>query len=82
MNSVHSLTSVTASQIIGEIVALPPSERAEVIRFASRFNTGGSLNGDELAALASRMVESRDLAEKDALWLEIERGFYGETKSG
>jgi hypothetical protein len=68
---------MTASQIIDEIVALPPVERAEVIRFARSLDINVQLSGDELTALASRLAETTDASQAMALRDSIEQGFYG-----
>lgn len=68
---------MTASQIIGEIVALPPSERAEVIRFARSMEADRLLSGNELAALAAKLVSADDSTTVSVLRESIERGFYG-----
>ena len=68
---------MTASQIIGEIVALPPAERAEVIRFACGLDGQRLLNGEELAALAEQLTEAGNSPGADVLREKIERGFYG-----
>lgn len=68
---------MTAAQIIEEIVALPPSERAAVIRFTRTIDTTGQLSAKELSALASRLTETADASQALVLRDSIERGFYG-----
>jgi hypothetical protein len=68
---------VTARQIIGEVVALPPAERAEVIRFACRLDGQRLLNGEELTALAEQLTEAGNSPRAAVLREDIERGFYG-----
>jgi len=69
---------VTAGQIIEEIETLPPSEQAEVIRFAYRLDAQRQLTGPELSSLAQRMVAATDPADAAALRTVISKGFYGE----
>jgi hypothetical protein len=69
---------MTASQIIGEIAALPMAERAEVIRFARSLDAEHPLSGNELAALAERLPESTSPAQVSLLRDQIECGFYGQ----
>lgn len=68
---------MTATQIIGEIVALPAVERAEVIRFARSLEAEGMLNGAALTNLGERLAATRDAAEAQVLRDSIETGFYG-----
>lgn len=70
---------MTAAQIIEEIVALPPSERAAVIRFTRTIDTTGQLSAKELSALASRLADTSDATEVPVLRDFIERGFYGQA---
>ena len=70
---------MTASQVIDEIVALPPGEQAKVIRFAAHLESRPQLTGDELAALAQRLADAADVAEASVLRDEIVRGFYGQA---
>ena len=72
---------MTAAQIIDEIVALPPSERAAVIRFTRTIDTTGQLSGKELSALASRLADTSDATEVSVLRDSIERGFYGQKSN-
>lgn len=69
---------MTASQVIHELESLPPSEQAEVIRFAYKLDTKRKLSGRELTALAERMTAATDPAEAARIRSEIARGFYGE----
>ena len=68
---------MTASQIIEEIRRLRPEEQLGVIRFAYELDAERQLTGDELSALAERMVNATDPAEQARLREEIMRGFYG-----
>ncbi len=63
--------------MIEEIQQLTPSEQAEVIRFAYRLDAERMLSGKELGALAQRMIENPDPAEKLKIREELTRGFYG-----
>ena len=69
--------TVTATELMKQIVALPRGELAEVIRFAYRLDAERKLSGPELSALAERMVASSDAGETARLRSEIMRGFYG-----
>jgi hypothetical protein len=69
--------SMTASQIIHELEALPPAEQAVVIRFAYRLDAGRQLTGPELSSLAEKMVRAPDPAEAALVRDAIARGFYG-----
>lgn len=68
---------MTASQIIEEIASLPPEEQAKVVRFAYRLDAERRLTGEELSALAERMVATTDPTQAAMLREEITRGFYG-----
>lgn len=68
---------MSATEIIGEIQRLQPTEQAEVIQFAYRLDAERMLSGKELAALAQRMIEDSDPAEKLRIREELTRGFYG-----
>ncbi|MSU24710.1 MAG: hypothetical protein EXS32_12925 [Opitutus sp.] len=70
---------MTATEVMKQIVALPPGEQAEVIRFAYRLDAERKLSGPELSALAECMVASPDAGETARLRSEIMRGFYGGT---
>ena len=66
-----------AVEIIEEIKRLPKVEQNRVIEFAR--NPGNRmLTGEELGALAKRMVDAKDPVEADCLNEEIVRGFYGD----
>jgi hypothetical protein len=69
---------MTAAEIIEEIKRLPETERSQVIEFARHAGEGLPLSGEELGALAKRMVEAGDTAEANRLQQEIVRGFYGD----
>jgi hypothetical protein len=75
------LRGVTASQIIEEIKRLDPKEQVGVIRFAYQLDAERQLTGKELSALAERMVNTSDPAEKARVREEIVRGFYGERQN-
>ena len=68
---------MSAREIIGEIQRLPPSEQAEVIRFAYRLDAERMLSGKELGALAQRMINTTDPMEKIKIREQLTRGFYG-----
>jgi hypothetical protein len=68
---------MTASQIIAEIVSLPPDDQAEVIRFACRLEVERRLTSGELTALAERLTEATDPTERTLLREEMARDFYG-----
>ena len=72
---------MTASQIIEEIKRLDPKEQVGVIRFAYQLDAERRLTGKELSALAQRMVNTSDPAEKAKVREEIVRGFYGERRN-
>ena len=63
---------MSASEIIQEIQRLPAAERQKVITALNR-----GLSPEELGALAERMVNASDPAERQALAEELERGWYG-----
>ena len=69
--------SVSAVRVIEEIQQLTPSEQAEVIQFAYRLDAERMLSGHEIGALAKRMIEASDPAEKLRIREELTRGFYG-----
>ena len=75
--SLNIVRQMRASEIIGEIQRLSPSEQAEVIQFAYRLDAERMLSGKELAALAQRMIDAADPAEKLRIREELTRGFYG-----
>jgi hypothetical protein len=68
---------MTAKAVIEEIKHLPPGEQSRVIQFALELARTRSLAGDELSALARRMVESNDPAEVEKLKTALSHGFYG-----
>ena len=68
---------MTAKAVIEEIKHLPPGEQSRVIQFALELARTRRLAGDELSALARRMVESDDLAEVEKLKTALSHGFYG-----
>ena len=68
---------MTASEIIGEIAALPPEEQVKVVKFAYRLDAGRQLSGPELSQLAKGLVEETDPAKIALLRQALTRGFYG-----
>jgi hypothetical protein len=80
LKRVAVLCDVTASQIIEEIKRLDPKEQIGVIRFAYQLDAERRLTGKELSALAERMVNTSDPAEKARVCEEIVRGFYGQRQ--
>jgi hypothetical protein len=70
---------MSAVEIIQEIHRLPDAEKQKVKRFALLNLEPGQLSGEQLGALAQRMVDAKDPAEADRLQEEIVRGFYGEA---
>lgn len=68
---------MTAAKIIEEIKNLPPDQQAEVIRFTCKLDAERKLTGDELSALAKRMIEATDPAKAALVREAIIRGFYG-----
>jgi hypothetical protein len=71
--------SMTATEIIREIDALPPAELAEVVRHTKKLDQCRPLSGAELTELARRMVEASDPAEADRLREALVKGFYGDA---
>lgn len=69
---------MTAAKVIEEILHLPREEQSRVLDFALELKRKRQLSGNELTALAQRMVDSNDPAEVEKLKLEITRGFYGD----
>jgi hypothetical protein len=69
--------SMTATAVIEEIKHLPPGEQSRVIQFAVELARTRQLAGNELSALAQRMVESDDPAEVEKLKSALTHGFYG-----
>ena len=76
--SCGSIGSVTAAQIIEEIKRLDPKEQLGVIRFAYQLDAERHLSGNELSALAERMVNTTDAVEAARVRESIVRGFYGQ----
>jgi hypothetical protein len=68
---------MSAQQIIDAIKELPPEQRAEVVRFARRYETVQQLTPGELGTLADRLAEATDPAEIARLDSAIVNGFYG-----
>jgi hypothetical protein len=68
---------VSADQIIEEIRRLDPKEQLSVIRFAYQLDAERKLTGNELSSLATRLIETNDLAEAAMIRETIIRGFYG-----
>ena len=68
---------MTVAQIIAEIQRLPLGEQAEIIRFAYKLDAERRLTGEELSALAERMVKCSDAKEGGIVREAIVRGFYG-----
>ena len=69
---------MNAAEIIERIQRLPEAEKEKVRRFARLNLERGQLAGEQLGALAKRMIEMGDPKEADRLEQEIIRGFYGE----
>lgn len=68
---------MNAQQIIGEIAALPPEERAEVLRFTHHLEAEQQLSPSEIRALAERLSVSTNPDQINALREQITQGFYG-----
>jgi hypothetical protein len=68
---------MSAAQIIEAIKQLPPTEQAEVIRFARELDGERQLGAEELEALGRRLAGATDPAEVERLTDELVRGFYG-----
>ena len=69
---------MTAAKVIEEIMHLPREEQSRVLEFALELKRQRQLSGQELSALAQRMVDADDPAEVERLKSEITRGFYGD----
>ncbi len=69
---------MTAAKVIEEILQLPREEQSRVLEFVIELARKRQLSGEELSALAQRMVDSNDPAEVERLKSEITRGFYGD----
>jgi hypothetical protein len=70
---------MSAAEIIEQIQRLPEGEKEKVRRFARLKLEAGQLSGEQLGALAQRMIEAPDAEEADRLEQEIIRGFYGDA---
>lgn len=68
---------MSTQQIIEAIKELPPEQRAEVLRFARRYETVPQLSPEELGALADRLASATDPSEIARLESAIVNGFYG-----
>ncbi len=68
---------MSSAQIIEAIKQLPPTEQAEVMRFAREFDAERQLSPDELETLGRRLAETTDPAEVKRLTDDLVRGFYG-----
>jgi hypothetical protein len=68
---------MSALEIIEQIQRLPESEQEKVKRFARLNLEPGQLSGEQIGALARRMIETNDPKEADRLEQDIIRGFYG-----
>ncbi len=71
------VSNMTASAVIEQIKHLPPGEQSRVIQFAVELARTRRLAGNELSALAQRMVDSDDPAEIEKLKSALANGFYG-----
>lgn len=69
---------MTATQIMHEIECLPPAEQEKVVRFARQLPAKKPLSGDELTAMAQRMVDAPDAATAQRLKADLIKGFYGD----
>lgn len=69
---------MTATQIMREIELLTPREQAKVVDYTKQLVIKQPLSGDELTALARRMVEAADPAEGDRLQEKLVNGFFGD----
>ena len=68
---------MTANQIIREIANLPPEEQAKISQFTRKLDTKRQLTGEELGALADRLVKAKSKEEAATITDEMVRGFYG-----
>jgi hypothetical protein len=68
---------MSAAQIIEAIKQLPPSEQAQVLRFARELDCERQLSPEELEALGRRLADTTDPTEAKRLTEEMVRGFYG-----
>jgi len=69
---------MTAAKVIEDLLHLPREEQSRVLEFAFELARKRQLSGNELSALAQRMVDSDDPAEVGKLKSETTRGFYGD----
>jgi hypothetical protein len=56
---------------------MAPDEQLKVVRYAYRLDAERQLTGEELSALAGRMLESTDPVQTAMIRDQITRGFYG-----
>lgn len=68
---------MTTAQIMQEIKNLKPDDQATVVQFAYKLDAERQLSGDEITALAKKMVAATDPLEKAKIREQITRGFYG-----
>ncbi len=68
---------MSAAQIIEAIKQLPPSEQAQVLRFARELDSERQLSPEELEALGRRLAATTDPTEAERLTEKMVRGFYG-----
>ncbi len=68
---------MSAAQIIEAIKQLPPSEQAQVLRFARELDSERQLSPEELEGLGRRLANAADPTEAKRLTEEMVRGFYG-----
>lgn len=73
---------MSAAQIIEAIKQLPPTEQAQVIRFARELDSERQLSPEELEALGRRLAGTTDPAEGKRLTEDLVRGFYGGQAHG
>ena len=66
-----------AKAVIEQSKHLPPIEQSRAIQFAVELARTRQLAGEELSALAQRMIESDDPAEVEKLKSALTHGFYG-----
>jgi hypothetical protein len=60
-----------------EIKNLKPDDQATVVQFAYKLDAERQLSGNEITALAKKMVATTDAVEKARIRTQITRGFYG-----
>lgn len=70
---------MSASQIIEAITQLPPEQRADVVRFARKFEGElvRRLTPEELGELADRLAAATNEDEAEAIKKAMLNGFYG-----